>query len=217
MGKIKTVLFDLDGTLLDTAEDMAAALNYLRQQHDLPALAVEDIRPHIGYGSRSLLKLAFDVEEGHERYPKLLDDFFNAYDNHLTKYTDLFPEMHEVLSHIEGNNLSWGIVTNKPERFTHVILNELDLSQRSGVVVCGDTLATRKPHPETILHACDKLNVTPKDVIYVGDAKSDVTASKAAGTQSLVALYGYINNSENPLEWEADGYINRPSDILQWL
>ena len=217
MRKIDTVLFDLDGTLLDTAPDMALALNMLRNQHGLADLPLSVIRPSVGYGSRALLKLGFNIDETHEKYPKLLEEFFAAYDKCLALSTALFPEMSSVLSHFDEKNIPWGIVTNKPARFTHGLLDALDLTQRCAVIICGDTLNNRKPHPEPILHACKLLQRAPETTLYIGDTITDVQASKAAGTRSLVALYGYIGAEEDPYTWEADGYIEKAGEIIPWI
>lgn len=217
MHTIDTVLFDLDGTLLDTAPDMASALNLLRRQRRMPEISLDIIRPLVGYGSKALLKLGFEIDENSREYLLLLEEFFTAYQNCLAHSTALFPGMALVLDHLDKNNLPWGIVTNKPARFTMHILDALDLSRRTACVISGDTLKNRKPHPEPILHACKLLNRVPANTIYVGDTATDVTASKAAGTHSLVALYGYIKADEDPYEWKADGYIESADEIINWL
>lgn len=214
---IKCILFDLDGTLLDTAPDMAFALNQQRNRHSLPSLPYSVIRPHVGHGSKAMLKLGFKVDETHPNYGELLDEFFSLYEKHLLQSTQLFPEMDKVLKHIEDQQLPWGIVTNKPTKFTKLLLKNLQLDSRAACVICGDTLTTRKPNPATILHACQLLRLPPMDCLYVGDAAIDVLASKSAGTQSLVALYGYIHQEEDPFSWQADGYIKKPQEIIEWL
>jgi phosphoglycolate phosphatase len=125
--------------------------------------------------------------------------------------------MLEVLATLEQQQIIWGIVTNKPSRFTFEILKAMQLEERAAVIVCGDSLPKRKPHPDQILHACNALEQNPKECVYIGDTEIDVTASKAAGTKSLVAMYGYIAPNENPADWKADGYINKPLDIIDWL
>lgn len=214
---INTVLFDLDGTLLDTAPDIGNALNEIRDAHKLPPLEQSLIRPYVGYGARAMLKFAFNVDEDHPRYTGLLDDFLHAYHAHLTKTTQLFPGMDKVLTHLEENNITWGIVTNKPSRFTFDLLKSLGLDKRSACIICGDSLSKRKPDPDQILHACELIQCSPEETLYVGDTSTDVIASKAAGTKSLVALYGYIKAEEDPHTWEADGYVNEPIRIIDWL
>lgn len=217
MRKIDSVLFDLDGTLLDTAPDMVHALNIIRQEYGMPELQLRLIRPYVGHGAKMLLKLGFGVDETSHDYSILLEKLLNAYDECLTRSTILFPQMSAVLDHLEAKNIPWGIVTNKPARFTLNTLHALDLSRRSGCIICGDTLTNRKPHPEPILHACNILQRSPATTLYVGDAATDVIASKAAGTKSLVALYGYIGAEEDPYDWKADGYIKNPAEIIDWL
>lgn len=214
---VTTVLFDLDGTLLDTAPDMALALNNLRSKHGMPALPLDEIRPYVGYGSKALLKLGFNIDDNHASYPELLNGFFTAYDECLALTTALFPGMPAVLAHLENSRIPWGIVTNKPARFTDAILKALGLDQRCACVISGDTLVNRKPHPEPILHACKLLQCSPATTLYVGDTLTDVQASKAAGTSALVALYGYIKAEEDPFSWDADGYINTADEIIRWL
>jgi phosphoglycolate phosphatase len=135
----------------------------------------------------------------------------------MTETTTLFPGMEKVLQHLDNNQISWGIVTNKPSRFTVDLLDVLDLTRRTNCIICGDTLAKRKPHPEPILEACKILNQNPENTIYVGDTLTDVTASKAAGTRSLVVLYGYIGPEENPYNWQADAYVKTADEIINWI
>lgn len=217
MRKINTVLFDLDGTLLDTAPDLVNVLNIMRSERHLPALPLSLVKPAVGSGSHAMLKLAFDIDKTHQEYPAMVEEFFNLYMNSLADKTTLFPGMDSVLTHLEQNNIRWGIVTNKPARFTDVLLDELNLSQRSACVVSGDTLDKRKPHPAPILHACELLRSEPAATLYVGDTVTDVMASKAAGTVALAALYGYIAPDDDPRLWCADGYIQAPLEILDWV
>lgn len=217
MQKITTLLFDLDGTLLDTAPDLGWALNQLREEHQLPPLEMDLIRPTVGYGSRSMLKLGFDVDEAHPSYSNLVARLLDLYQIRMTQETKPFNGMLDVLAALEQQGIIWGIVTNKPSRFTYEILKAMQLETRAAVIVCGDSLPKRKPNPDQILHACTTLRQKPEECVYIGDTEIDVTASKAAGTKSLVAMYGYIAPDENPTNWEADGYINKPLDIIDWL
>lgn len=217
MRTVETVLFDLDGTLLDTAPDLANALNILRSNHQLPELPFSQLRPIVGKGAKILIEHGFNIIDTDPTYPQLYDTLLRIYGDILTNNTQLFPDMHRVLEHLDAKNIPWGIVTNRPEKLTHQLLSKLDLDKRSGVVICGDTLPQRKPHPAPILHACKLMTANPSTTLYVGDSDVDVTASKAAGARSLVALYGYRMAHEDPYSWSADGYIEKPIEIIDWL
>lgn len=211
------VLFDLDGTLLDTAPDMALALNHLRDREGLEPLSLAQIRPHVGFGTKALLKLSFNMDEAHPKYQSFFESYLAIYDTCLTTTTNLFPGMSVILEHLENNDIPWGIVTNKPSRFTHLLLDHLDLRRRSACIVSGDTLAERKPHPAPILHACQLIQSAPNNTLYIGDAITDIIASKAAGTRAIAALYGYIEENVDPHSWGADGYINNPAEIKNFV
>lgn len=215
--KINAVLFDLDGTLLDTANDLGMALNLLLQEHQLPILSLDVIRPAAGSGSRGLLKLGMNMNPEDERYPDLSKRFSDFYQMNLVNSTNLFPGMEETLDFIEKKSMPWGIVTNKPAHYTDQLIKHHRLDARTNVVISGDSLAKRKPHPEPILHACRLLQQEPKNVLYIGDSAIDIIACKAAGSPSLAALYGYIPTDENPLTWGANGYIKHPIEIVDWL
>lgn len=217
MSLINAVLFDLDGTLLDTAPDLVYAINRLRNEHGLSDLSLETIRPIVSHGAKAMLKLALGIDENDKNFQSIREYFLEIYQNHLADDTQLFPNIDKVLTHLEAQRIPWGIVTNKPTKPTLVLLKALDLHLRPGCVICGDSLPTNKPDPGTILHGCEKLKQAPANCLYIGDAATDVIASKAAGTLSLVALYGYINANEDPYAWQADGYIKEPLEIIHWL
>lgn len=212
-----TVLFDLDGTLLDTAPDLAEAVNQIRREKELPDLALETLRPHAGFGSKALLKAGLDAEDHHPDYPDLLRAFLSNYQSCSMQSTRFFPGIEKLLNDLDEKNIRWGIVTNKPERFTTPIVKQLGLENRAACIISGDTLPTRKPDPAQIIHACQLLQVNPEKTVYVGDTAIDVEAAKAAGTRSLVVLYGYSSEHENPHDWKADGYLNQPCDLMNWL
>lgn len=217
MSHIHAVLFDLDGTLLDTVPDLVYALNQVRIAESLPELHTSEIRPIANLGSKAMAKRAFGIEESHPKFPSLREQFLHSYEKHLADSTRFFPNIENVLTHLDNNNIPWGIVTNKLTRHALPLLKALRMDHRPGCIVCGDTLAKGKPDPEPILHACRLLDVEPAHCIYVGDAITDVIASKAAGTKSLVALYGYIQTGDDPYTWDADGYIKEPLEILDWI
>lgn len=214
--KSKAVLFDLDGTLLDTAPDLVFTLNLLRKEVGLPAVSVAEIRPSVGLGSKEMLRLALNIEETHPDFKSLREKFLDLYQQHLADHTQFFPQIENVLDELDQRDIAWGIVTNKLTRHTHRLLKALQFDRRAECVVCGDTLIKYKPDPLPITHACSLLNQKPATCLYVGDAATDVIASKAAGTRSIVALYGYIDGTD-PYAWQADGYITEPHEILNWV
>lgn len=213
---MKAILFDLDGTLLDTAPDLAFALNIIRKQYNLPALPVAEIRSHINLGARGMIQQALGLAANDPQLEQLRQEFLLIYQDHLADATQFFPDIEIVLTTLDEHNIPWGIVTNKFTHYTNLLLQALKYDHRPKCVVCGDTLAKPKPDPEPIRHACQLLAHQPHDVIFVGDSINDVLAAKAAGAQALVALYGYIGN-EDPYAWPADGYVQKPLQLLNWL
>jgi 2-phosphoglycolate phosphatase len=214
---IRTVLFDLDGTLVDTAPDLGFTLNELRRRRGLPALAEAEYRAQASHGSQGLIRLGFGIGEDHPEFPALREEFLEIYEAHLTRNSPVFPGMGEVLSALEEKDLNWGVVTNKPTRLTEPLLRHLGLMNRAACVVCGDTLAWNKPHPAPMLYACRLAGSKPPQCLYVGDARRDMDAASAAGMPALVALYGYLGESDRPEEWGAIGHIETPAGILDWL
>lgn len=217
MPEIRTVLFDLDGTLVDTAPDLGYCLNELRRRRGLPPLAEADYRPQASHGTQGLLHLGFGIDEGHPAFPALRREFLDLYATRLTANSPLFPGMHAVLAELEERGLNWGIVTNKPARYTEPLLERLGLLARAACVVSGDTLAVNKPHPAPLLHASALAESEPAHCLYVGDAERDVIAARAAGMPALVALYGYLGPHDRPGEWGAAGHIAAPAGLLDWL
>lgn len=214
---ITAVLFDLDGTLVDTAPDLAHALNLLREKHQLAPLSYALIRPHVGYGVKALLKMGLEITDEDPRYTAHAEEFLQLYHTCLTNTTEFFPGMDKVLLELEQKKIPWGIVTNKPARFTYDILKALKLEHRAACIICGDSLSRRKPDPDQILHACELLQKKPENCLYIGDTETDAKASRAAGTKIVIALYGYTHEHENPYHWHADGYIKEPLEIMDWL
>lgn len=214
---IRGVLFDLDGTLLDTAPDFLFSLNQLRKELCLSELPLSAIRPITNLGSKAMLKHALNITEEDANFDALRAKFLGLYEQHIADQTRFFPEADDVLTYLESKQIPWGIVTNKLTRHTTALLKLLQIDHRPACVICGDTLTKYKPDPAPILHACQLINVSPAACLFVGDAMTDVLASKAAGTRSLVAMYGYINHNDNPHSWEADGYIDKPSQIIEWM
>ncbi len=213
---LRGVLFDLDGTLLDTAPDMAAALNRLRVAEGLEALPFSQIRPHVSHGAQRLLRLAFGAPEA-ERHESLRRRFLDFYRAALAVHTRLFDGFEAVLSSIEGSGLRWGIVTNKPGWLAEPLVAEVGLAGRCACLVAGDTLAERKPHPLPLLHAAGLLGFEPWECVYVGDAERDVQAARNAGMIPLVAGFGYLGDGEDPAAWQAEAIFARPEELVDWL
>ncbi len=211
------ILFDLDGTLLDTAPDLIAALNRLRRECGESELPPDAIRPTISQGSPGMLKLGFGLTANDPRYAKLNQRFLELYREFIAVETALFPGMDEVLAYLEVNAIRWGVVTNKPGRLTEPLMKALNLWSRAACVVSGDTLSKRKPDPEPLLYACEQVGITPRRSLYVGDAERDMQAGKQAGMIALVAGFGYLGSEDRPENWGADGFLERPTDLLGWL
>ena len=211
------VLFDLDGTLLDTAPDLAAALNRLRGELGEPPLSAAAVRPTVSHGSPGMLKLGFGLEPDDVRYAELNPRFLALYREAIAVQTALFPGMAEVLAHLETAGIPWGVVTNKPGWLTEPLLQALELWARAACVVSGDTLDKRKPDPEPLWYACERVGVAPACALYVGDAERDVQAGNRAGMTTLVAGFGYLGAEDRPEEWGAAGLLNQPTDLLGWL
>lgn len=212
-----TVLFDLDGTLVDTAPDMGFALNALLREHGREPLGAEIIRPWVSHGSRGLIFLGFGEEPGGEHFEAYKTQFLSLYENRVCADSRLFEGMEEVLAYLEGRGLPWGIVTNKPHYLTVALLETLDLHNRVACVVSGDSIAERKPHPAPLLHACRQLNRAPDACIYIGDAQRDIEAGTRAGMATLVALFGYLNDLDDPAAWGATGLVETPGEIIDWV
>jgi phosphoglycolate phosphatase len=214
---VDAVLFDLDGTLADTAPDLAAALNRVRRARGLDPVPEARLRPSASHGARGLLGAGMGVSPEHPDYPTLRDAFLAEYEAALCVGTTLFAEVDALLDAIEGRSLKWGIVTNKATRYTTPLLDLLGLGGRAGAVVCGDTTPHAKPHPAPLLAAAERLGIAPGRCVYVGDAERDVIAGIAAGMHTIVARYGYIEPHEAPETWPADGLIDDPRELIAWL
>lgn len=214
---IRTVLFDLDGTLLDTAPDLARALNFVLERNGREPLSFEDIRPVVSHGGIALIDLGFGLPHDHPDFEPLRQQLLDYYLEHISEYTVPFPGMLELLDTIESRGLNWGVVTNKPGWLTDPLLKAQALDMRAGCVVSGDTLDERKPHPAPMLYACEQVGSRPQECVYVGDAERDIEAGRNAGMHTLVALFGYFQDNDNPHEWQADALIETPLGLLDWL
>lgn len=217
MNDTKVVLFDLDGTLLDTGRDMGAALNRLLADHDRPALPYAVIRSQVSHGANALVQLGFGLPVEDPQFEQLRVEYLRHYEQGLCVHSGLFDGMDDVLAHLEARRLPWGIVTNKPAYLTEPLLDQLGLLPRAACVVSGDTLKTRKPCPEPLLYGCRLAGGEPASCVYVGDAERDIQAGRDAGMKTLVATFGYLASIDQPEDWGADGMIDHPEDILRWI
>lgn len=215
--QVSAVLFDLDGTLADTAGDLAAALNRVRADHALPPLPPSLLRPHASHGAHGMLGVGFGIDRDSADYVGLRDKFLDYYSQALATHTRLFDQAHEVLAEIERRGLRWGIVTNKVTRFTEPVVRHLGLASRAGAIISGDTTTEAKPHPAPLLKAASLLGTPPAACVYVGDAERDIIAGRAAGMKTLLARYGYLDDADTPGLWLADGEIDSLVELLDWL
>ena len=214
---IRAVLFDLDGTLADTAPDMARTVNLLRERRGLTPVPLAQVRPHVSQGARGMICSAFEIGTEHPEFQGLREEFLQAYGDNLCVDTQLFPGMEGLLGDLERRGMAWGVVTNKFERFAHPVLAGLGLAGRVGIVVGGDTCPRAKPFPDPLLYAAERLGVPPRDALYVGDDLRDVQAARAAGMPVVVAGYGYLGDGPPAESWGADGIVDSAPGIAKWL
>jgi len=216
-GKCKNVLFDLDGTLADTAPDLAYALNTLLTEQGRSPLPLAVIKPSVSLGGIAMITLAFKIDQNNSEFEQLKKRFLEIYRANIAKHTRLFDGMEAILSTLESRKLPWGVVTNKASWLTQPLMQELELSERTNCIVSGDTLEVSKPHPAPLLHACELLQCKPEDTLYVGDAERDIEAGNSATMTTLIASYGYIDENTDTDKWQANGKINSPVEILNWI
>ena len=210
------VLFDLDGTLLDTAPDMAVALNALRRAEGMPPLPFAGIRPHVSHGALRLIEVGFGCSNG-PRFDDLRGRFLDLYHADLATHTRPFDGLSALLDRLDQDGVAWGVVTNKPGWLTVPLLAAVGLGTRAGCVVSGDTLPQRKPHPAPLLHAARLLACEARECVYIGDAQRDVAAGRAAGMRTVVAAFGYLGEDDDPASWGPDVIVTRPQEIAAWL
>ena len=211
---IEAVLFDLDGTLIDTAPDMGGALNNLLIEENLAPIPLDIIRPLVSQGALVLTRLGFSEHVAECQIEPLRLRYLDHYRAIVANDSILFDSFEKVLAKLEDQGIPWGIVTNKPEWLTTPLLDQLALSHRAAVVICGDTLEQRKPHPLPLIVAADTIGIACENCIYIGDDKRDIDAGRAANMKTLIAAYGYINGETNLDEWQAGGIIEHPLDLL---
>jgi phosphoglycolate phosphatase len=214
---VRAILFDLDGTLVDTAPDLGLALNLLRAEHGLAPVSADQIRPQASHGARGLLALGFDIHPGDPRFDPLRQRLLLHYSENLCRDSRLFPGIPELLDSFARHALPWGVVTNKPARFTEPLMSLLELSEKAACIVSGDTCAEPKPHPGPLLHACKLIDVEPQHCLYIGDAERDIQAAQRAAMPALVAAWGYIAHTDQPGTWGALALLDQPAALLNYL
>lgn len=214
---IAAVLFDLDGTLIDSAPDLGAAADQMRVQRGMPSLPLELYRPMAGAGARGMLGLAFGMDAGDPQFDAMREEFFVNYSRCMTQRTTVFAGVQELIDEIIKRQLAWGVVTNKSSRFTDPLTRSIPLFASASVIVSGDTTPFAKPHPEPLLEAARRLRVDPVQCLYVGDDERDMVAGLAAGMQTVAACYGYLGSKTDTLDWGAHAQIHSPLALLQML
>jgi len=215
--RVKAVLFDLDGTLVDSAPDLAGTGNEMRAARGLPALPFEQFRPMVGSGARGMIGIALGVTPAEDEFLELRDEFFARYEARMTQHTRPFDAVPALLDALDERGLRWGIVTNKSQRFTKPLVKALGLDARAGAVVSGDTTPHAKPHPAPLLEAARQMGVAAQDCVYVGDDLRDVQAGHAAGMRTVAAAWGYLGVGEPVEAWGAMHVIHAPDQLLKLL
>ncbi len=211
------ILFDLDGTLVDTAPDLAYALNLQRELHGLAHLPMEAIRPFASHGSKGLLNIGFDLTPEDETFEEMRAEYLDLYDQVFTRSPVLFDGVEELLAKLHQRDIKWGVVTNKPRRFAAPLIDSMQLITPMACLVCGDDAPLPKPAPDTLFMACEQSLVKPDCCFYVGDAERDIEAGNAASMKTVVALWGYIDTADKPMKWGADFAINHPLELISLI
>ena len=214
---MKAVLFDLDGTLFDTAPDFIVVLNQLRHQEQLPPLPADDIRAVVSNGARAMVSLAFGKDEGDPGFDSLRQRFLDLYLAHLAVETVPFPGIEELLNTLAQNDIAWGVVTNKPAAYTIPLMQAFGHLPAPGAIICPDDVTHRKPHPEPVLLACSHIGCDPAEAVYVGDHARDIDAGRAAGMPTIACSYGYIDADDDAANWNADHLVSAADEIWPLL
>lgn len=214
---LKAVLFDMDGTLLDTAPDFIAVCQAMLKAHGRAPIDDQHIQDVVSGGARAMVAATFDMAPEAPGFEALRQEFLDRYQEHCAVFTRPYDGMPELLESIERSRLIWGVVTNKPVRFAAPIMEQLGLAERSAVLVCPDHVKNSKPDPEMLLLACSQLNIEPSEVLFIGDDLRDIESGRAAGTKTAAVRYGYIHPDDNPAHWGADVIVDHPRDLLAVL
>lgn len=214
---INAVLFDLDGTLIDSAPDLGAAADKMRTDRGMPSLPLADYRPMAGAGARGMLGVAFNIAPGHADFEMLKEEFFTNYEACMTERTYAFEGVANLIAQLDQAGLKWGVVTNKSERFTLPLTRAMPLFNTAQTIVGGDTTPHAKPHPAPLLEAARQIGVPPERCLYVGDDERDIIAGRAAAMPTVAAAYGYLGAMSDTAHWNADATIATPAALLPLL
>lgn len=214
---IKAVLFDMDGTLLDTAPDFIAVCQAMLTAHGLPPIPDQRIADVVSGGARAMVAATFAMDPEAEGFETLRQEFLDRYQDHCAVFTRPYDGIPELLETIEKARLIWGVVTNKPVRFAEPVMQQLGLAERSAVLICPDHVTRSKPDPEMLLLACSRIGVDPQQVLFIGDDLRDIESGRAAGTKTAAVSYGYIHPEDNPAHWGADVIVDHPRELLAVL
>lgn len=215
--KLSCVLFDLDGTLVDTAPDLIACLNATLAAHDLNTVSATHVKPFISLGALAMINASVTPTLSKSKRAELLEAMLYRYENNIAEHTVFFSGMLETLANIEQHGLKWGVVTNKRQRFTTPLMDALKLTHRAACIISGDSTANPKPHSDPMLAACQQADVQPHECVYIGDAIHDITAGKSVRMKTLAAVYGYLKPTDNPETWGADALIDSPAQLTTWI
>ncbi len=219
---IKAIFFDLDGTLMDTASDFISVIHQMQTQDRKPLIDPEVIYKNVSEGSRKMVELAYQLEPGTQALEDKRNELLDCYDRHINKVNRASPAMlyqgiSTLLNTLDEKGLIWGVITNKPESYASLLIEQNGLTDRIKTLVCPDHISRTKPDPESLLLACQQTGVSPEQCLYIGDHVRDIEAGRAAGMTTVAALYGYILDDDDPAQWQADHTINQASDILPLL
>lgn len=215
--RLEAVLFDLDGTLVDTAKDFHWTINTLLAEENEASISFSQVRTVVSQGARAIVSNAFDIEPTHPECDRLTQRLLDIYAEHLAVDSQLFAGLSELLQWLDSSNVKWGIVTNKPERFTSPLMQGLELDKRSAATICPEHVQQPKPAPDALLLACNQMQTKPENCVYIGDHIRDIEAGRNAGMRTIAAEYGYIMNGEQVADWRANYTVLSSQDILPLL
>ncbi len=213
---LECVLFDLDGTLVDTAPDLIACLNSALNVHGFEAVDSKKITPYISHGAGAMIKQS-DLKTTQKTEAEILKTMLLHYETDILRYGGFFDGIEATLRFIEQNGLKWGVITNKQKRFTEPLAHALNITERAACLISGDTTSNSKPHPEPMLAGCEQAGVNPKNCVYIGDAKHDMMAGQSVNMKTLAAVYGYLTPKDRPQTWGAEALLTAPTEIKAWI